>query len=74
MFRHYIPGGRRAGRDAFSDIDKEIATDTPRLAAYCFGTAPQDWADPMEETAEKIPTRVLAEGRAGRSKRDRSPE
>jgi len=54
VFRHYIPGGRRVGWAAFSDIGKDLATGTQRLAAHCFGPAPQEWADPTEETAEKI--------------------
>ena len=54
VFRHYIPGGRRVGRAAFSDIGQDLATGTQRLAAHCFGPAPQEWADPTEEAAEKI--------------------
>ena len=55
VFRHYIPGGRRrVGRAAFSDIGKDLATGTQRFAAHCFGPAPQEWADPAEEIAEKI--------------------
>jgi len=39
---------------AFSDIGKDFATGTQRLEPHCFGSAPQEWADPTEETAEKI--------------------
>ena len=74
VFRHYIPGGCRVSRAAFSDISKDFATGTQRLANHCFGPAPQQWADPAEEAAEKnCLSRVRAEGRAGRSRRDRSP-
>jgi len=55
VFRHYISGSRRVGRAAFSDIGQDFATGTLRLAAHSFGSAAQEWAEPTEETAEKIP-------------------
>jgi len=60
VFRHYIPGGCRVSRAAFSDISKDFATGTQRLANHCFGPAPQEWADPAEEAAEKIAYPVSA--------------
>ena len=75
VFKHYVPGGRRVGRAAFSDIGQDFATVGLRLAPQCLGSAPKDWADAAEETAEKnCPYRVLDDSTWGRSRRDRSPE
>ena len=54
MFRHYIHGGRRFCRTAFSDICQDLATGMQRLAGHRFGAASQDWADPAEKAAERI--------------------
>ena len=51
VFRHYIPCTHVV---ACRDINKDFATGTQRLAAQCFGSAPQEWAEPTEEVAEKI--------------------
>jgi len=59
VFRHYKPGSRRVRRAAFSDIGQDLATGTQLLAAHLFGPAPQEWADPTEETAEKMPIPCL---------------
>ena len=58
VFRHYIPGGRRVGRAAFSDIGQDIATSKQRLKPHCLGPGPREWADPAEETAQKIADHV----------------
>jgi len=39
---------------AFRDIGQDLATGTQRLVAHCVGPAPQEWADPAEEIAEKF--------------------
>jgi len=54
VFRRYIPGSRFVGKAALSDIGKDFATSTQRLARQCFGPAPQNWTEPTEDTAEKI--------------------
>jgi len=45
VFRHNV---------ACRDIGKDFATATQRLVTHFFGPAPQEWADPTEEPAEKI--------------------
>jgi len=54
VFIYNITDGRCVGSLAFSDIGRDLATGTQRLAAHCLGPAPQEWVDPAEETAEKI--------------------
>ena len=54
-FSYLCRHGRRFCRAAFSDIGQDFATGTLRLAAHSFGSAAQEWAEPTEETAEKIP-------------------
>jgi len=54
VFRHYIAGGRRVSRAAFSEVGQNFATGAQRFAPHCLGPARQDWADPTEVTAEKI--------------------
>jgi len=49
-----IPSSRRVGRAAFSDFGYDLATSTQRVAPHCLGPASEEWADPTEETAEKI--------------------
>jgi len=39
---------------AFRDIGQVFATGTQRIAAHCIFPAPQDWADPAEDNAEKL--------------------
>jgi len=51
VFRHYISGTHVV---PFSDIVKNFATATQRLAPLCSDPAPQDSADPTEEPAVKI--------------------
>jgi len=67
VFGHYVPGGHRVGRLAFSDICKDLGTGTQRFAAHCFGPAPQEWADQTEKVAEKIayPVSALKVERSG---------
>jgi len=60
VFIHYIPGTHVVSRLACSDIGKDFATGTQRLAAHCFGSAPQEWAESTEEAAEKIADPVSA--------------
>ena len=54
MFRHDVAGTHVVNRLACRDISKDFATGTQRLAAHCFGHAPQEWTDITEETVEKI--------------------
>jgi len=54
VLRHDVAGTHVISRLACRDIGHDFATGTQRLAAQHFGTAPQEWADPTEETAEKI--------------------
>jgi len=50
LFRDYIPGTHFV---ACRDIGKDFATGAQRLAAHCFSPAPQKWAVPAKEIAEK---------------------
>jgi len=55
LFRHYIPRGRWVCRLAFSDIGKDFATATPRLAAHCFVSNPHKRADQAQILPKKLP-------------------
>jgi len=54
VFRHDVAVTRVSSQLACRDIGKDFGTGTQRLAAPCFGSAPQEWLDPTEETADKI--------------------
>jgi len=55
IFRHYIPGSRRVGRAAFSDIVQDLATGTQRLAALCFVPAPRSGRTQEKRVPKKLP-------------------